>query len=485
MATLADLCAERTDLTHEEVGLLQAFVAEWSLLADLGFGDLVLWVPTWNGGGFIAGAQVRPTTGPTKIAQDLVGQFLARGRHPMLERVVASKRAELHRNDLRPLIPLGDEAFPLIRNQRVIAVVQRQSNLEARVEGPLERNYLEAYDALTEMATLGLFPQGEGVGQGTTSPRVGDGLLRLDADGMVGFASPNAVSAFHRLGLAFGITGQHLANTLMRLTRRPGPANETLMLIAGGRAAGETEVDNEGAVLSLRSIPLTQEAKRSGAIVILRDISEVRRRERDLLTKDASIREVHHRVKNNLQTVAALLRLQARRSDSNEVRSALEEAQLRIAAIATVHEILAHEPGTSVDFDEVVERLILMVRDMTRGMRQGTIRKAGTFGTLRSEQATALAMVLTELIGNAVEHGIALRETEGEVLVSVATSDEQWQVTVEDDGPGLPATGVVDGLGLSIVRTIVTQDLKGTLELLPRAGGGVVARLTLPSPAVD
>lgn len=481
MATLADLCAERTDLTADEVGQLAALVAEWSIMADLSFGDLVLWVPTWNGGGFIAVAQVRPSTGPTRIAQDLVGQFIPRGRNPILERVVASRRSELHRSELRPLVALGDEAFPIIRNSRVVAVIQRQSSLESRTEGMLERNYLEAFDALAEMATLGLFPQGEGVGHSTTSPRVGDGFLRLDPEGMVVFASPNAISACHRLGLVFGIAGQHLANTLMRLTRRPGPANETLMLLAGGRAAGETEVENEGAVMSLRSIPLVVGGQKFGAVVVLRDISEVRNRERSLLTKDASIREIHHRVKNNLQTVAALLRLQARRSDSDEVRGALEEAQRRIAAIATVHEILAHEPGTSVDFDEVVERLILMVRDMTRGMRQGTILKTGTFGIFRSEPATALAMVLTELIGNAVEHGISLRQTEGAVVVTVDDGDPMT-VTVEDDGPGLPETGVEDGLGLSIVRTVVTQDLKGSLELINREGGGVIAKLVLPRP---
>lgn len=478
MATLADLARERTELSPAEVDLIQAVVAEWSLLADLAFGDLVLWLPTWNGGGFIAGAQVRPTTGPTRVSQDVVGQFAAKGRIPVLDAVMATGKAQLHRHDSRPLLPAADEAFPLIRGGRLLAVIQRRSALEGRPEGPLESAYLEAYDALSEMVTVGLFPQGDGVGTSDTPPRVSDGLLRLDADGVVNFASPNAVSAFHRLGLAFGIQGQHLANTLMRLTRQPGPANETLMLLAGGRAAGETEVANAGAILTLRSIPLTVAGRRSGGLILVRDVSEVRRKERSLLTKDASIREIHHRVKNNLQTVAALLRLQARRSDSEEVRAALDEAQRRVAAIATVHETLAHEPGGRVDFDEIADRLILMVRDMTRGMRQGTITKHGHFGHLRSEQATALAMVLTELISNAVEHGIGLRQTDGAVVVTVNRQDDQLRVVVADDGPGLPPGGHQDGLGLSIVRTIITEDLRGTLDLTSREGGGTEARIT-------
>lgn len=484
MATLADLATERTELSPEEIDQLQALVAEWSLLSDLAFSDLTLWLPTWNDGGFVAGAQVRPTTGPTRIPQDIVGQFNPKGRRPALDRALTSGKPALDRHLLRPLVPQSEEAYPIVRGGKVIAVLARHDGIESRSEGALETNYLEAFDALALMASEGQFPQGHGVGRISSPPRVGDGLLRIDEDGVVVFASPNAVSACHRLGLAFGIDGQHLANTLMRLTRRPGPANESLMLVAGGRASGETEVENAGAVMTLRSIPLMTGGQRIGALVLLRDISELRRRENALLTKDATIREIHHRVKNNLQTVAALLRLQSRRSDSSEVRQALEEAQRRVAAIATVHETLAHEPGTYVDFDEVAQRLTLMVRDMTRDMRRGTITVQGSFGVLRSEHATALAMALTELVSNAVEHGIALRETEGAVVVKAQRSNE-LVVTIEDDGPGLPADGIVEGLGLSIVRTIVTQDLRGSLTITPREGGGTVARVAVPMLGTD
>lgn len=479
MATLADLASERTDLSPDDIDQLQALVAEWSLLSDLAFSDFVLWLPTWNDGGFVAGAQVRPTTGPTRIPQDIVGQFMAKGRQPILDRTLSAGKIIKDRNPLRPLVPLSLEGVPLIRGGRVIGVLIRHSSMESRTEGNLERNYLEAYEALAEMASKGQFPYGPGVGTSAAPPRVGDGLLRLDVDGVVQFASPNAVSACHRLGLAFGIDGQHLANTLMRLTRSPGLVNESLMLVAGGRAPGETEINNAGAVMTLRSLPISVQDKPAGALVLLRDVSELRRRENALLTKDATIREIHHRVKNNLQTVAALLRLQSRRSDSEEVREALEEAQRRVAAIATVHETLAHVPGSSVEFDEVADRLILMVRDMTRGMRQGTVTRHGSFGVLKSEHATTLAMALTELMSNAIEHGIALRETEGAVSVSVSRGDN-LVVSIEDDGPGLPPEGIKEGLGLSIVRTIITQDLKGSLVIENRAEGGTRAQIVLP-----
>jgi two-component sensor histidine kinase len=479
MATLADLAKERTDLNSDDVEALQSLVAEWSLLSDIAFSDLVLWLPTWNDGGFVAAAAVRPTTGPTQLPHDVVGQFIAKGRDPILDRALTTKAPVINRTPVRPLVPSDEEAYPVFRDDRVIAVISRRSATSTRGDGSLERNYLEVFDVLIEMTTRGEFPQGPGVSRSSSPPRVGDGFLRIDDEGTVTFASPNAISACHRLGLAFGIDGQHLANTLMRLTRRPGPVNESLMLIAGGRASGETEVDNQGAVLALRGIPLISGEHRKGAVVLVRDISELRRRENALLTKDATIREIHHRVKNNLQTVAALLRLQSRRSESEEVTTALEEAQRRVAAIAAVHETLAHEPGTDVDFDEIAQRLVLMVRDMTRGMRKGSIHIEGEFGNLRSEHATALAMALTELVSNAVEHGIGLRETDGAVIVRVQRG-ATLIVDVEDDGPGFEGDAPIDGLGLSIVRTIIGQDLKGQLTIAKRETGGVVAHIEVP-----
>ena len=119
----------------------------------------------------------------------------------------------------------------------------------------------------------------------------------------------------------------------------------------------DTELGNAQATVILRSIPLRTAGEHTGALVLLRDVTELRRRERELVTKDATIREIHHRVKNNLQTVAALLRLQARRLDIPEGRVALEEAVRRVGAIAVVHETLSQTFDETVDFDEVADRL--------------------------------------------------------------------------------------------------------------------------------
>jgi two-component system, sensor histidine kinase PdtaS len=259
--------------------------------------------------------------------------------------------------------------------------------------------------------------------------------------------------------------------------------DEALQLVISGKVRRLVEVEANGAVLALRVIPLNPGGDRIGALVLCRDVTEVRRRERELLTKDATIREIHHRVKNNLQTVAALLRLQARRLDSPEARGALQEAVARVGSIAVVHEMLSHTADDTVNFDDVVDQVQSMVIEVSADAHIKA-RRVGSFGLLDANVATPLAMSLTELMQNAVEHGIGAGE--GELAVEVDRRAGRLRVVVADDGKGLPGdfdSDASERLGLQIVRTLVVGELGGTLELGDRPGGGTQAVIDLPMPA--
>jgi two-component sensor histidine kinase len=203
------------------------------------------------------------------------------------------------------------------------------------------------------------------------------------------------------------------------------------------------------------------------------------------VTKDATIREIHHRVKNNLQTVAALLRLQARRIESVPGREALEEAVRRVGSIAIVHDTLSQTYEEEVDFDEVADRLRVMVAEVGSHDAQVATTRDGSFGTLPAETATPLAMVLTEVLQNAVEHGFGrgVDGAGGTITLTVRRQVGRLRVSVEDDGQGLPAGFDTEGstsLGLSIVRTLVESELGGQLEVGPRADGGTRVVLDVP-----
>ena len=346
MATLTDLGRRFTALTVTDIDWLHALVSDWQLLADLSFADLTLWARLRDSSGWVALAQMRPTTGPTTLLDDVVGARVGVGDRPFVDaahnetRICRAGDPEWTRG-----VPVRRESIPVVRDGAVIAVIERSTNLSsARTPSRLELTYLKGADDLAQMVAAGTFPYpGEGPAL-VRSPRVGDGLLRLGRSGRVAYASPNALSAYRRLGLTADLVGAELGPLTTRLCPPRLPADDSLRVTASGRSPRETEIEGNGSVVQLRSIPLVVNGVRTGALVLIRDVTELRLRERELMTKDATIREIHHRVKNPLQTVAALLRLQARRTGAPEARAALEEAVRRVGSIATVHETLSHLP---------------------------------------------------------------------------------------------------------------------------------------------
>jgi two-component sensor histidine kinase len=482
--SLNDLVRAHTDLDAEDLAWLHLLLSDWQIIADLSFADLVLWLPDREGRGFWAGAQMRPTTGPTAYVDDLVGAFIPRGRRPLLDSAYERQRVAREGDpEWRDDIPVRVEAIPVRRGDRILAVIARNTNLlGVRTPSRLELSYLQTATDLTQMISNGFFPFPGQRSDHADSPRVGDGFVRIDAAGRVTYASPNALSVYRRLGLTGDLAGLHLAEITRRLVpAKRRPDEETLSAVLGGKLPRDTEIGHEDVVLILRSIPLRPTGEHLAALVLLRDVTDLRSRDRELVTKDATIREIHHRVKNNLQTVAALLRLQARRIDVPEGRAALEEAVRRVGSIAIVHETLSQAYDENVDFDDVADRLRLMVAEVSSRGAQVVSERVGSFGSLPAEIATPLAMVLTEVLQNAVEHGFG--DEEGKITVTAQRLVGRLHVTIEDDGQGLPEEFDLDGstsLGLSIVRTLVESELGGVLEMGPGPSGGTRVALDLP-----
>ena len=473
---MTELVRVHTDLDRDDVAWLQLLLADWQIIADLSFADLVLWLPDRDGKGFWAGAQMRPTTGPTAYVDDVVGTFIPTGRRPLLDRAYAEGRLVREGDpEWRDDVPVRVETIPVRRGDRVIAVVGRNTNLlGVRTPSRLELSYLQTAAELTQMIAQGQFPPAGQRGDHADSPRVGDGFVRIDAAGRVGYASPNALSVYRRLGHAGDLQGRVLADVTRELVPpRRRPDEETLSAVLGGRDNRDTEIEGEEVSLIVRSIPLRADGAHLGALVLVRDVTELRRRDRELVTKDTTIREIHHRVKNNLQTVAALLRLQARRIDQPDAKAALEEAVRRVGSIAIVHETLSQSLEGNIAFDEIADRLCAMVTEVSGRSSSVRVRRTGSFGTVASEAATALAMVLTEVLQNAVEHGYPA-DAGGEIVVGVRRRGGRLTLTVTDDGSGVADDFDLDTsthLGLSIVRTLVESELAGTFTLAAGPGG--------------
>jgi two-component sensor histidine kinase len=461
---------------------LHRLVGDWQLLADLSFADLLLLVPDEGAEKFVVVAQMRPTTGPTVYQDDLVGRVVTASERPQLSVALAEGRICREGDPIWSEVPVREEALPVRVADQVVAVVARDTNLAAaRTPSQLEIAYLKSANDLAQMLAEGRWPYPGEAAAERSGPRVGDGFIRLDADGVVSFASPNALSAYRRLGHPGDLTGHSLAVVTSALSDRvASPLGDPIAVVTRGRTPATADVEAVDAVVALRALPLRPGGAHIGAVVLVHDVTELRRRERALLNKDATIREIHHRVKNNLQTVAALLRLQARRVGIAEARDALEESVRRVSSIAVVHETLSGTLDEAVHFDEVADRILSMVSEVTGSGIE--IRRVGSFGVQPAEVATPLAMALTELVHNAVEHGYGEGQRGSVEVVIDQDADQRLRVRVQDDGRGLPAGFTIEGsdrLGLQIVRTLVEGELAGRLTLDSPPGGGTVAAIVV------
>ena len=472
MATFVELISENSKLSDSEIEHLAELVVEWRLLADLSFADLVLWLPvrkdqkSWPEG-YVAIAQIRPTTAATVFSNDLIGSTIAWGVRPRIDQALSD--GEILRDtepELIGEIMIKEETIPVIFGGKTLAVISRHRNADLmRLPSKLELNYREIAHKIFQMVADGNFPIRNSIYNSESAPRVGDGLIRLDVNGTIFFASPNARSALSRVGYQNELEKENLGEVFASLKKSGNqPTDESWQTLLSGKFLRRAEFENQDGVIDILVIPLTQGDDRIGAIVLLHNVTELRNRDRALITKDATIKEIHHRVKNNLQTVSALLRLQSRRVEDPIASAALSEAVRRVASIALVHETLSNQSSESVEFDQVFERIIENAIELNP--RKITFKKVGTFGFFDSKIATALSLVVTELIHNALEHGLS---DSGESLtVEINNDGNLYTVAVCDDGSGLPSDFNLEksaNLGLQIANTLTKNELNGSIRL--------------------
>jgi two-component system, sensor histidine kinase PdtaS len=473
---------EPADFTAEHVALvvppqdqeasrhLKRLVANWGMLADFGFADLLLYVglPSHPGEArrFLVVNQIRPNTHQTLFVEDIVGRSMDEVQRPLIAEAMAIGAICEGTVDS---VWLGEKlrvsAVPVKFRGRTVAVMAREAAVApARPPGELADVYSEIFVRLARMVARGEFPFADEEVVATGGPRVGDGVILLDEHGRVSFASPNAVSALRRLGAGRRVVGE-------TLTELGVETAATYRAFFNGRPAVE-EVERADAIVVLRCIPLLADGVVDGAVVLMRDITEVRSRDRALVSKDATIKEIHHRVKNNLQTISSLLRLQGRRLTEPSAKAAIDESVRRIRSIALVHETLSREDGDEVDFIDVVRPLVRMVAEgLTSPERPVEFDIVGDGGKLPSPAATSLSVVTSELLQNVMDHayppGTLAPGSVGHVRIELAHDETSLRMDVVDDGVGPPdGTDPLasSSLGLTIVRGLI-EELEGTIAI--------------------
>lgn len=430
---------------------------------------------------FIVSANIRPTTGTTLYQSDLTGVVLHIEDRPLLERswtkgdVIEGASTTIGRGqDIRV------ETIPISYKGKPIAIMRREyDQTVVRKNSSLERAYINAFERFAHMIADGSFPYSSDMAEPEDAPRIGDGVLLLSPDFVIQFASPNAISNLHRLGI-------HTAAVGARLSQFGFDETPLSMAVRANNTVTEEVERGEVSVL-IRVFPFLNVDRPDGVMLLMRDVTEVRRRDRLLLSKEATIREVHHRVKNNLQTIAALLRLQGRRLESVEARAALAESERRIRSIAIVHETLAREASDFVKFSDVIKPLVAVVQQATTSEDiKIEFNVSGDAGILPGDIATPLAIILNELMQNAVDHAFKPDGSggqQGTVELEMERGDHGLLVTVTDNGMGLPDgfdLEASEGLGTSIMKALITSELGGTITMKNHEPTGTRVTVKIP-----
>ncbi len=426
------------------------------LLADLSQADVLLFIP--EGDDFRVVSHVRPMNARTVYPIDQTG-----GTFPMRTRPLATRAFQngeivdggiwLERRSrwIRTL------AVPITVDGVIIGVLAREFSPSIEVmPGDLELLSFATFRRFATMIAAGTYPFRVETRRHDHPPRVGDGILLFDRAGRLEYASPNALTVLRQVGDIHVNMGQRFGD--MNIDA-PG----FRQAYANGLEYTD-EIDLQSGVLSTLCIPLLTRDVVTGALVLVRNITELRQRDRLLMTKDATIAEIHHRVKNSLQTASSLLQLQSRRVDSEDARAALAESARRIRSIGIVHELLSHRTDDEVQFGEILSTLTTMIRDsLVDPGHPVRFEITADSAVLPSKLTTPLALVASELVQNVIDHA-------NSTMVKVLTRVDPDAVVLEvsDDGIGFPDDFSIRdsaSLGLTIVRSMVESELSGSMTI--------------------
>lgn len=469
------------DVAEEDRLLLGRLAASLDLLADLSHADLLLFCP--DGSEAVVAADARPETVPSLYGESQRSRRLRWEQAPSVFKVLFDGRSRHHFGGVMVRgVPAMQEVFA-IQNERGKTIAALSNEMPMLEHERLRRRsavFRKAIERVRELVMAGRLEGAERIGR----LGVHDGVMVIDSHGQIQYLTAVAEHLYRKLGYADSLIKTQLSEL---------DTNEYVCFRAMERGVClEQRVEEQDSIWIKRAIPLLPSDDRSllgrlsgrtsnGAIIYIQDVTEEMRKEQEIKIKSAMIQEIHHRVKNNLQTIAALLRMQARSATSEEVAEQLRQTVSRILSIAVVHEFLSKDEQAVINIHEVGNRII---DEVTHGTldpeKRIELRLEGAKQFhLPAQQATSCALIINELLQNAVEHGYR-RRRDGTVSVHLEETTDSMTVEIRDDGDGLPEDFDLEseGLGLRIVRTLVREDLKGQFSL--ENGRGVRALVSFP-----
>lgn len=439
---IKQLCKEYTDLSKEEVQVIEMMAQTLQPLANLEAADIFIDCPCREGDAIVV-AEAKPEDVPSSYKGSVVAMMALEENEPAVARTlklgIATKYMKARTQENNYTI---QSVEPIKYHSRVIGVLIR----ERRITDDSSKAD-EQYKAV-EIPLNHMINENEWL-----TESIDEGLILVDANDNVIFRNAYAKELFQALGYVVDILGQKYKN--IRLTGNYKSKDF-------GEVISEVKIGSH--YLRIRQIKLDKGDIRLA--VIVRDITWNREQEKNLMLKSKAIEEINHRVKNNLQTVASLLRMQARRTDNEETKQHLGASINRILSIAATHQLLAHSAKDEVSLKEVLKKVMNNVlQSLVETGQKMHMEIIGDDMMVNSDIATSAAIAVTELLSNSIKHAFSGSE-EGNIHICIEQGQMLSKITVSDDGKGFDVRQKEPGsMGLELVKSMVRDKLHGYLKI--------------------
>ena len=460
------LCLQYTDLDDEEIEKICDVTKNLPLIADLSRANVFVDCMTKERKYAIVVAEAAPTTAKSVYKDSVIGKVayeafepavfytLRTGKHMFLNRAITQEGKMVEQS----VIPIKG-----LRNA-VIGTLIMEKDISEKIQ---HQNELKTLSITTEALSEILIRMTEN--RPIIPEVIGEALFFTKPNGTILYFNPPAMNLVLEVCQTECQSG--------RLIQQYFPRLQEILHIREELLIEELKIANK--VFEVKRVNLNLDDELNGVFIILRDLTELREKERELIVKSVAIREIHHRVKNNLQTVASLLRLQIKRKVSEESKVYLSESLNQVLSIASVYElILSGSSMDEVDIYSLIERIgNLLVYGEDRRSKDITIRYAGSSLILPSKVAVSVAIIINEIIQNCLKHAFA-EMREGEIEVKFQHEQEYATVQVKDNGGGF-SPKAKPSLGLEIVTMMVEHDLLGKL-MIEESTQGTTVTVTFP-----
>lgn len=453
--TVREICISSSTLNEEEIGRLESIMDNFQFICDLLATDVMVYTQAQKDNHFVLVDIKKPHGHPTLFMETSVGSVVNSESEPFVRKAFETGKKSVGVSGVMIAgRPTQQIVYPIYHYNKIIAVMAFEKDVYL-TESLLGKNWNRVAEDL-----IGALNQKRHRLKHWPKLTGQEGFILTDDTDQILYIS---YMAHNLLVSVLGLRENPAKKKLSVLLKDFHPdVVETQPVIN----LVKCKLSGIGGTLQITSFNLSENNK----IHVLKDVSEISLKEKEIKVKGALVKEIHHRVKNNLSAVAALLRMQLRRSNDKAVKEAFKEAILRLDSISLVHECLSQTDNVQiVEIGQLVKNIVRNLQH-TLGEDEKYIEvniNCPDDFCLESEQATSVALIINELVSNCYEH--AFKDIKrGHIFIDIIPKDDSFVIIVKDDGIGLPKefdNKDSKSLGWHIINTLVTEDLNGKISL--------------------